>query len=70
MRGADAGLRAVVVERDESFAARRQGYGLTMQQGGTAMRDLGVDLGGLHSRSPLTRSCLTFKFRLHSSAIH
>eukprot|EP00941_MAST-03F_sp_MAST-3F-sp1_P004956 g4956.t1 len=36
------GLRVIVFERDASFNARAQGYGLTMQQAGTALRALGI----------------------------
>jgi 2-polyprenyl-6-methoxyphenol hydroxylase-like FAD-dependent oxidoreductase len=36
------GIRAVVYERDTSFAARRQGYGLTMQQGAMVLAKLGI----------------------------
>ncbi len=32
----------VVFERDASFEARAQGYGLTMQQGSLALRELGL----------------------------
>lgn len=46
------GVRVAVFERDSSFAHRRQGYGLTMQQGGTALSHLGVNLrGGIKSSS-------------------
>ena len=33
----------LVVERDTHFSQRAQGYGLTMQQGGTALRKLGLE---------------------------
>ena len=36
------GIHAVVHERDASFEARSQGYGLTMQQGATALKTLGL----------------------------
>ena len=40
------GARVEVYERDRSFDERKQGYGLTMQQGGAALRALGAeDLG-------------------------
>eukprot|EP00049_Salpingoeca_infusionum_P023819 m.14015 g.14015 ORF g.14015 m.14015 type:complete len:476 (+) comp6114_c0_seq1:111-1538(+) len=35
-------LKVAVFEKDHSFAERRQGYGLTMQQGGRALRVLGL----------------------------
>eukprot|EP00927_Polykrikos_kofoidii_P066238 TRINITY_DN61875_c0_g1_i1.p1 TRINITY_DN61875_c0_g1~~TRINITY_DN61875_c0_g1_i1.p1 ORF type:complete len:683 (-),score=137.21 TRINITY_DN61875_c0_g1_i1:85-2133(-) len=38
------GIQCRVFERDEHFGQRRQGYGLTMQQGTAALRSLG--LGG------------------------
>ena len=37
------GARVRVYERDESFAERKQGYGLTMQQGGAALKALGAE---------------------------
>ena len=42
------GVRVAVFERDASFAARKQGYGLTMQRysGGAALRALGIALEG------------------------
>ena len=45
------GVRAVVYERDASFEARKQGYGLTMQKysGGVALRSLGLTLRGVGS---------------------
>ena len=52
---AQRGVHAELLERDAGPGVRRQGYGLTMQQGGAALRALGVDasaLGvatGLHS---------------------
>jgi len=45
------GMRVVIYERDESFSARRQGYGLTMQQGGTALTKLGLQPEGISSSS-------------------
>jgi 2-polyprenyl-6-methoxyphenol hydroxylase-like FAD-dependent oxidoreductase len=45
------GARVRVFERDRSFDERAQGYGLTVQQGGAALRALGAD--GLGSQ------CLT-----------
>lgn len=35
-------IRAVVYERDSSFAERKQGYGFTLQQGAAALKQLGV----------------------------
>jgi salicylate hydroxylase len=43
------GIRAVVYERDDCFAQRAQGYGLTMQQGANALRDLGLANRGIFS---------------------
>lgn len=43
------GMRVLVVERDPSCAARSQGYGLTMQQGGAALQALGVTVSGVAS---------------------
>lgn len=47
------GVRCAVYERDKSIGERSQGYGLTMQQGGTALRAIGltqaVTTAGLHS---------------------
>ena len=37
------GARVHVYERDRSFDERKQGYGLTMQQGGAALRALGAE---------------------------
>ena len=37
------GARVRVYERDASFDVRKQGYGLTMQQGGAALRALGAE---------------------------
>jgi len=39
---AKRGFQVTVLEKDESFLARRQGYGLTLQQGGGALTLLGV----------------------------
>ena len=36
------GVRSVVFEKDGSFGARSQGYGLTMQQGMRTIRRLGI----------------------------
>ena len=36
------GIRCTVFERDQRFNERHQGYGLTLQQGGRAMKVLGV----------------------------
>jgi salicylate hydroxylase len=36
------GLPFIVWEKDESFDSRRQGYGLTLQQGGRTVRALGI----------------------------
>jgi 2-polyprenyl-6-methoxyphenol hydroxylase-like FAD-dependent oxidoreductase len=38
------GIRVKIFESDVSFDSRRQGYGLTMQQAGQAMRALGMEL--------------------------
>lgn len=43
------GIPVTVYERDDSFEQRRQGYGLTMQQGATALQQLGVHVHGLLS---------------------
>ena len=45
------GMAVIVYERDASFGARRQGYGLTMQQGGTALSELGLTPEGVSSSS-------------------
>lgn len=45
------GMRVVVYERDASFDARAQGYGLTMQQGAAALGSLGVTAWGVSSSS-------------------
>lgn len=42
------GARVQVYERDESFGQRKQGYGLTMQQGGAALKALGAEDLGAH----------------------
>lgn len=39
---AQHGIRCSVFERDASFGARRQGYGLTLQQGQRSLRALGL----------------------------
>jgi salicylate hydroxylase len=44
-----AGLRCLVLERDRDLAQRRQGYGLTMQQGRSALAKLGLDVRGVNS---------------------
>ena len=36
------GFQVTVLEKDASFLARRQGFGLTLQQGGAALSRLGV----------------------------
>ena len=36
------GMSSAVYERDAHFLARRPGYGLTIQQGGTALKALGI----------------------------
>ncbi|KAL3908288.1 MAG: hypothetical protein SGPRY_009857, partial [Prymnesium sp.] len=36
------GMKVAVFERDSSFFARSQGYGFTLQQGGAAVRSLGL----------------------------
>eukprot|EP00039_Didymoeca_costata_P010279 m.138116 g.138116 ORF g.138116 m.138116 type:complete len:498 (+) comp14768_c0_seq1:198-1691(+) len=38
------GIQTVVFEKDEGIDVRHQGYGLTMQQGAYALRDLGITL--------------------------
>jgi salicylate hydroxylase len=43
------GINAVVFERDVDFSIRRQGYGLTLQQGGSALRELGIEI---HREAP------------------
>eukprot|EP00750_Incisomonas_marina_P033720 INCI9936.2.p1 GENE.INCI9936.2~~INCI9936.2.p1 ORF type:complete len:722 (-),score=101.14 INCI9936.2:125-2290(-) len=40
------GLPATVFERDNTFGQRKQGYGLTMQQGSQALTKLGLQLDG------------------------
>lgn len=47
------GIPAVVLERDNNFAERKQGYGLTMQQGSQALTRLGLSLDdwGVSSKS-------------------
>jgi salicylate hydroxylase len=55
------GARVQVFERDADFDARAQGYGLTMQQGGSALRALGIaeDLAaeGLSASLHVSFSC-------------
>ena len=41
------GLDCSVFEADGGFDDRRQGYGITVQQGGTALRRLGVPIEGI-----------------------
>lgn len=36
------GIKFQIWERDDNFEARRQGYGLTLQQGGRAVKELGI----------------------------
>jgi 2-polyprenyl-6-methoxyphenol hydroxylase-like FAD-dependent oxidoreductase len=36
------GIPYTIYERDESFAQRRQGYGLTMQQASKAVKSFGI----------------------------
>ncbi|EOD33021.1 hypothetical protein EMIHUDRAFT_229975 [Emiliania huxleyi CCMP1516] len=43
------GFRVVVYERDSNFDQRAQGYGLTMQQGATALAQLGLPNEGVFS---------------------
>ena len=43
------GLNAILYEKDGSFSERAQGYGLTMQQGANALRDLGLPNRGIFS---------------------
>ncbi len=38
------GFRCRVFEKDPAFSARKQGYGLTMQQGTAALRNLGEEI--------------------------
>jgi len=38
------GVEAAVFEKDSDFHVRKQGYGLTMQQAGSAIRALGIEL--------------------------
>jgi hypothetical protein len=45
------GMRVALFEKDSSFSERRQGYGLTMQQGGTALAKLGLQPEGVSSSS-------------------
>jgi salicylate hydroxylase len=48
------GMRSIVFERDASFDTRRQGYGLTMQQGRSALARLGLDVRGVNTRAHLS----------------
>mmetsp|Transcript_10145 Transcript_10145/g.15348 ORF Transcript_10145/g.15348 Transcript_10145/m.15348 type:complete len:437 (-) Transcript_10145:1151-2461(-) len=52
------GIAWILIERDESLVARRQGYGLTLQQGGIALRQLGVEVHGV---SPVGNISLSAK---------
>ena len=36
------GIKSIIFERDSSLEARSQGYGLTLQQGGRALKFLGI----------------------------
>lgn len=38
------GFKVTLIEKDASFEARKQGYGLTLQQGMNSIRTLGLDL--------------------------
>lgn len=51
------GARVAVFERDADFDVRSQGYGLTMQQGGSALRALG--LYGLREGDLGASGCIT-----------
>jgi salicylate hydroxylase len=51
---AKVGLPSTVFERDAHFNARAQGYGLTMQQGATTLRRLGLSLAGVSSSANFT----------------
>lgn len=55
------GARVVVFERDTDFDVRSQGYGLTMQQGGSALRALGL-YGTQAERSG--KQCITASLHL------
>ena len=48
------GVPVRVFERDACFAERAQGYGLTMQQGATALKQLGLPNEGVFSVAPYT----------------
>lgn len=45
------GISCLVLEADSSFAERRQGYGLTVQQGGAALAELRLPPEGVSSAS-------------------
>jgi 2-polyprenyl-6-methoxyphenol hydroxylase-like FAD-dependent oxidoreductase len=45
------GARVLVLERDAAFSSRKQGYGLTMQQGAHALAQLGIRAHGISSSS-------------------
>jgi 2-polyprenyl-6-methoxyphenol hydroxylase-like FAD-dependent oxidoreductase len=45
------GARVLVLERDAAFSSRKQGYGLTMQQGAHALAQLGIRARGISSSS-------------------
>eukprot|EP00816_Leptocylindrus_hargravesii_P010993 CAMPEP_0196820926 /NCGR_PEP_ID=MMETSP1362-20130617/77115_1 /TAXON_ID=163516 /ORGANISM="Leptocylindrus danicus, Strain CCMP1856" /LENGTH=549 /DNA_ID=CAMNT_0042199961 /DNA_START=533 /DNA_END=2182 /DNA_ORIENTATION=+ len=57
-----------VYERDSSFAERRQGYGLTMQQGAKALKGLGFDYANAYSYacSDGTSGAEIERFGIHS----
>uniref|UniRef100_A0A7S4PEB2 FAD-binding domain-containing protein n=1 Tax=Guillardia theta TaxID=55529 RepID=A0A7S4PEB2_GUITH len=43
------GIDVSVYERDAAMESRSQGYGLTMQQGGKALKELGITMKGISS---------------------
>eukprot|EP00960_Hanusia_phi_P031259 749183-Hanusia_phi.AAC.8 len=43
------GIQVCVYERDSDIESRSQGYGLTMQQGGKALKELGIAMQGISS---------------------
>jgi 2-polyprenyl-6-methoxyphenol hydroxylase-like FAD-dependent oxidoreductase len=53
------GIRSVVFEKDISIDARHQGYGLTLQQGGRALKALGI-IDTLRSESQSSSSHFIF----------
>jgi 2-polyprenyl-6-methoxyphenol hydroxylase-like FAD-dependent oxidoreductase len=53
------GIRSIVFEQDPRFDARSQGYGLTMQQGGRALKELGI-LDSIRQRSQSSTSHFIF----------